>query len=45
MNYEPFKIINFRYIFTPIATAYYIINGIKRKQYFIFGIRVIDLSV
>lgn len=45
MNLQTFKIINFRYILTPIATARYVINGISRKRIFIFGIRVIDLSV
>lgn len=45
MNLDTFKIINFRYLLTPFATAYFVNReGIERKKYYLFGIRVTDIS-
>jgi len=39
------RIIDLRYILTPLATVYFQIGGITRKRYYIFGFKVVDLSV
>ena len=41
-----FKVINPNYILTPFATAYFQLSTVvKRKEFYIFGIRIASLSV
>ena len=38
------RIIDFRFLLTPIAKTVFIVNGVKRKMYYIFGFKVADLA-
>lgn len=37
------KTIEFRFLLTPIATTIFTVKGVKRKRYYIFGFKIIDL--
>ncbi len=37
------KTIEFRFLLTPIATTIFTAKGVKRKRYYIFGFKIIDL--
>ena len=37
------RIIEFRYLLTPFATTVFILHGIPRKRFYIFGFKIIDL--
>lgn len=39
------KIIDLRFILTPLATVYFKVQGIQRKRYYVFGFKIVDLSV
>lgn len=37
------KIIDWRFIFTPFATTSFLVKGVDRKRYYVFGFKIIDL--
>jgi hypothetical protein len=39
------RIIEFRFLLTPFATTTFTVNGIYRKRFYIFGIKIADLAI
>lgn len=38
------RIIEFRFLLTPFASTLFIVKGVYRKRYYIFGFKIIDLT-
>ena len=39
------KVIDIRFILTPFATTTWVVKGIDRKRYYIFGFKIADVAV
>lgn len=39
------KIIDLRFLFTPFATTKWVIQGVERKYYYVFGFKVMDIAL
>jgi hypothetical protein len=37
------RLIAFEFLFTPIASDRWIVDGVPRKRWYIFGFKIIDL--
>jgi hypothetical protein len=37
------RIIEFRFLLTPLATTSFYVNDIPRKRFYVFGFKIIDL--
>lgn len=39
------KIIDWRFLLTPFATTKWVVKGIDRKRYYIFGFKIADIVI
>jgi len=39
------RIIDYRFLLTPFAIVYFTVKGIKRKYYYVFGFKIIDIAL
>lgn len=39
------KVIDWRFLLTPFATTTWIIKGVNRKRYYVFGFKIADIAV
>lgn len=39
------RVIDWRFLLTPYATSYWWVGGVKRKYYFVFGFKIIDVAL
>ena len=37
------KVIDWRFLLTPFASTQWIVNGVDRRRYYIFGFKIADI--